>query len=78
MSGGNVGKTVKGAVSNLFGYKPATKEEQKEFVNENRKSVLVRGKKNMKNVSLDDFKIQAVIGRGTFGKVFLAEFSRTG
>ena len=27
MSGGSVGKSVKGAVHNLFGYKPATKEE---------------------------------------------------
>ena len=78
MGGGNVGKSVKGAVHNLFGYKPATKEEQKEFVIENRKSILIRGHNKFKNVTLDDFQIQAVIGRGTFGKVFLAEFSRTG
>ena len=78
MGGGNVGKSVKGAVHNLFGYKPATKEEQKEFVNENRKSILIRGNNKFKNVTLEDFQIQAVIGRGTFGKVFLAEFSRTG
>lgn len=39
---------------------------------------MLRGKNKFKNVTLDDFAIQAVIGRGTFGKVFLAEFSRNG
>jgi hypothetical protein len=28
-----------------------------------------------KEPSLDDFKIKFVIGKGTFGKVFLSEFS---
>lgn len=78
MAGKGVASSVKGAVHNLFGYKPATKEEQTEFVNENRQSILIRGKNKFKNVTLDDFQIQAVIGRGTFGKVFLAEFSRNG
>lgn len=55
MGGNNIGKTVKGAVGNLFGYRPATKEEQTEFVNENRQSILVRGKNKFKNVTLDDF-----------------------
>lgn len=57
MGGNNVAKSVKGAVVNLFGYRPATKEEQTEFVNENRQSILVRGKNKFKNVTLDDFQI---------------------
>jgi hypothetical protein len=28
-------------------------------------------KKNGKNVDLKDFKIKCVLGRGTFGKIFL-------
>ena len=38
--------------------------------------MLVKSKNKFKDVKLEEFKIQAVIGRGTFGKVFLAEFSR--
>ena len=33
-------------------------------------------KARFKNVSLDEFTLLSVIGRGTFGKVFLAEFQR--
>lgn len=33
-------------------------------------------KSRFKNVSLDEFTLLSVIGRGTFGKVFLAEFTR--
>ena len=55
MAGGNVGKSVKGAVHNLIGYKPEKKEEQQEFANENRQSILLRGKNKFKNVTLDDF-----------------------
>jgi serine/threonine protein kinase len=34
-------------------------------------------KKDGETVSLADFEIKGVIGRGTFGKVFLAELKRT-
>ena len=73
---GGTAKSAKSAVGNLFGYKPATKEDHKEFDNERRTSMLVKSKNKFKDVKLEEFKIQAVIGRGTFGKVFLAEFSR--
>ena len=76
MGGSNVGKSAKQAVGNLFGYKPATKEDQTEFDKERRTSMLVKSKNKFKDVKLKEFKIQAVIGRGTFGKVFLAEFDR--
>lgn len=33
-------------------------------------------KSRIKNASLDEFTLLSVIGRGTFGKVFLAEFKR--
>jgi len=38
--------------------------------------MLVKSKNKFKNVTLEEFQIKAVIGRGTFGKVFLAEFGR--
>ncbi len=75
MAGNNINKSVKTFASNIFGYKPATKEEQTDFANERRTSILVKGNK-FKNVTLDEFNLLAVIGRGTFGKVFLAEFGR--
>lgn len=73
--GGKTTSNVKNQISGLFGYKPPTKEDQTEFNNERRTSMLVKANK-FKNVTLDEFEIQAVIGRGTFGKVFLAEFGR--
>ena len=75
MGGNNIGKSVKTFTSNIFGFKPATKEEHKDFANERRTSILIKGNK-FKNVTLEEFNLQAVIGRGTFGKVFLAEFQR--
>jgi serine/threonine protein kinase len=41
--------------------------------------MLVYGKKGPGEdaVSLLDFEIKGVIGRGTFGKVFLAEYKKT-
>jgi serine/threonine protein kinase len=52
-----------------------TKEERDEF----RKTSLVRKKNSLdkKEVTFDDFDILMVIGRGTFGKVFLAELKAT-
>jgi len=74
--GGTAKKSVQSVANTFFGYKPATKEDQTEFANERRTSMLVKSKNKFKNVTLDEFQIKAVIGRGTFGKVFLAEFSR--
>jgi len=34
-------------------------------------------KKDGETVTLNDFEIKGVIGRGTFGKVFLAELKKT-
>ena len=39
---------------------------------------MVFGKEGQKDASLEDFEIQGVIGRGTFGKVFLAKLRTTG
>lgn len=75
MAGNNIGSSVKKFASNLIGLKPATKEDHTEFDGERRTSILVKGNK-FKNVTLEEFELKAVIGRGTFGKVFLAEFSR--
>jgi hypothetical protein len=37
-----------------------------------RQSILVASRKEQ-NVKLEDFKLVVVLGRGTFGKVYLAE-----
>jgi serine/threonine protein kinase len=42
-----------------------------------RGTMLAYVKKDGETVSLADFEIKGVIGRGTFGKVFLAELKRT-
>jgi len=52
-----------------------------EEIKELRSTHLVRSKSetsvNEKPVSMEDFEFLMVIGRGSFGKVFLAEFKHT-
>ena len=67
------GKAIQ-KVSTMFN--PATKEEQAEFQRERTNSMTVKASKFFKNVTFEEFNLIAVIGRGTFGKVFLAEFTR--
>ena len=40
-----------------------------------RQSILVASRKEQ-NVKLEDFKLVVVLGRGTFGKVYLAELKQ--
>lgn len=40
-----------------------------------RSSILVASRKEQ-NVKLEDFKLVVVLGRGTFGKVYLAELKQ--
>jgi serine/threonine protein kinase len=41
-----------------------------------RSSILVHSRKQT-DVKLEDFKLKVVLGRGTFGKVYLAELKQT-
>lgn len=53
-------------------------KERDNLVRESRESVLIRSRKDShKNVSLEDFELQLQLGRGTFGKVYLAELKKT-
>jgi len=52
-------------------------KDKTSFDMEKRASVLVRAKPNTKPTTLEDFDLQLQLGRGTFGKVFLAEHKKT-
>lgn len=56
------------------GMKAYTMEEENDF---GRQSVLVGFRSNKKEVKYEDFKLLMMLGRGTFGKVFLAELQPT-
>lgn len=52
-------------------------KDKTSFDLEKRASVLVRAKPNAAATTLEDFDLQLQLGRGTFGKVFLAEHKKT-
>lgn len=52
-------------------------KERGEFENESRKSVMLRSRIPQQDVSLQDFELKVQLGRGTFGKVYLAELRIT-
>lgn len=56
------------------GMKAFTMDEENDF---GRQSVLVGFRSNKKEVKYEDFKLLMMLGRGTFGKVFLAELQPT-
>lgn len=52
-------------------------KDKNEFENESRQSVMLKSRKSQENVSLKDFELKVQLGRGTFGKVYLAELRST-
>ena len=52
-------------------------KDKNTFEVESRLSVMLRSRKPQANVSLVDFELKVQLGRGTFGKVYLAEMKTT-
>jgi len=57
--------------------KKGMNKESTVFMEDRRNSICVNHRSTLKKVSLDDFDLKIQLGRGTFGKVFLAEMLST-